>query len=56
MCRGLLYIAIGIDLEGMKDVLGIWIGGNESAKYRLSVLTEIKNRGGRWLNDFVKLS
>ena len=40
-----IYIAIGIDLEGMKYVLGIWIGGNESAKYRLSVLTEIKNRG-----------
>ncbi len=40
-----VYIAIGIDSEGMKDVLGLWIGGNESAKYWLSVLTELKNRG-----------
>jgi putative transposase len=40
-----VYIAIGIDSEGMKDVLGIWIGGNESAKYWLGVLTDLKNRG-----------
>ncbi len=40
-----VYLAIGIDSEGMKDVLGIWIGGNESAKYWLGVLTELKNRG-----------
>lgn len=40
-----VYIAIGIDPEGMKEVLGIWIGGNESAKYWLGVLTELKNRG-----------
>jgi putative transposase len=39
------YIAIGIDLEGKKDVLGIWIGENESAKFWLNVLNEIKNRG-----------
>lgn len=39
------YIAIGVNLEGIKEVLGIWVGENESSKYWLSVLTEIKNRG-----------
>ena len=39
------YTAIGVDLDGIKDVLGIWIGENESAKFWLSVITEIKNRG-----------
>lgn len=40
-----VYLILGIDLSGMKDVLGIWVGGNESAKYWLSVLNEIKGRG-----------
>ena len=40
-----VYIAIGIRLNGSKEVLGMWVGGNESAKYWLGVLTEIKNRG-----------
>lgn len=39
------YMVIGIDLEGNKDVLGIWIGENESAKFWLSVLNDLKNRG-----------
>lgn len=39
------YMTIGIDLEGRKDVLGIWIGENEAAKFWLSVLNELKNRG-----------
>jgi len=39
------YMVIGIDLEGRKDVLGIWIGESESAKFWLSVLSELKNRG-----------
>ncbi|MDK2587472.1 IS256 family transposase [Romboutsia sedimentorum] len=39
------YIAIGINIEGIKEVLGIWIGENESSKYWLKVLTDIKNRG-----------
>ena len=41
------YAAIGVDLDGHKDILGIWAGngGGESAKYWLSVLTDIKNRG-----------
>lgn len=40
-----VYIAIGIRLNGEKEVMGMWTGGNESAKYWLSVLNEIKNRG-----------
>jgi transposase-like protein len=36
---------IGIDLDGNKDVLGIWIGETESAKFWLSVLNELRNRG-----------
>lgn len=39
------YMVIGIDLEGYKDVLGIWIGENESAKFWLGVLTDLRNRG-----------
>ena len=39
------YMVIGIDLDGNKDVLGIWIGENESAKFWLNVLNELKNRG-----------
>ena len=40
-----VYVAIGTRLSGQREVLGMWIGGNESAKYWLSVLNEIKNRG-----------
>jgi len=40
-----VYIAIGINLDGIKDVLGLWIGENESSKYWLSVINEMKNRG-----------
>ncbi len=41
------YAAIGVDLEGHKDVLGMWAGDGdgESAKYWLAVLTELRNRG-----------
>jgi putative transposase len=39
------YMVIGIDLDGCKDVLGMWIGENESAKFWLSVLNDLKNRG-----------
>ena len=39
------YIVLGIDSEGFKEVLGIWIGENESAKYWLGVLNELKQRG-----------
>ena len=40
-----VYIAIGIDLEGRKDVLGMWVGENESAKYWATVLNSLRNRG-----------
>lgn len=39
------YAVIGINIEGFKEVLGIWICENESEKYWLTVLTDIKNRG-----------
>lgn len=39
------YMAIGVDLDGHKDVLGMWIGEHESAKFWLSVLNELRNRG-----------
>lgn len=40
------YAAIGVGPDGTRDVLGIWGSpGSEGAKYWLSVLTEIKNRG-----------
>lgn len=39
------YMVIGIDLEGRKDVLGMWIGESESSKFWLTVLNELKGRG-----------
>lgn len=39
------YVAIGTDLDGRKDVLGIWLGTNETSKYWLSVLNGLKSRG-----------
>lgn len=39
------YVILGINGEGTKEILGIWIGGSEGAKFWLSVLTEIKQRG-----------
>lgn len=39
------YVALGINIEGMKDILGVWIGENEGAKFWLKVCTELKNRG-----------
>ena len=40
-----VYIALGINLDGRKDVLGMWVGENESAKYWETVLNGLKNRG-----------
>ena len=40
------YVVVGVDVDGRKHVLGVWLGdGGEGAKYWLSVLTEIRNRG-----------
>lgn len=40
-----VYIAIGIDMTGRKDVLGMYVGENESAKFWLSIMNGLKNRG-----------
>jgi putative transposase len=40
-----VYVAIGITLAGMKEVLGLWTSANEGAKFWLQVLTEMQNRG-----------
>ena len=42
-----VYIAIGIDMSGRKDVLGMYVGENESAKFWLSIMNGLKNRGVR---------
>ena len=39
------YIMLGITLDGKKEIIGIWIGENETSKYWLGLLNEIKNRG-----------
>ncbi len=40
-----VYLAVAIDANGMKDVLGIWVGENETSKFWLTVLNDMKNRG-----------
>ena len=40
-----VYIVLGIDMDGKKDVLGMYVGENESAKFWLSILNGLKNRG-----------
>lgn len=40
-----VYLALGINMEGDKELLGLWIEKNEGAKFWLSVLTELQNRG-----------
>jgi len=40
-----LFIALGVNMEGEKEILGIWINKTEGAKFWLSVITELKNRG-----------
>lgn len=39
------YVVLGINLDGQKDILGIWIGENESSKFWVNVLNELKTRG-----------
>ena len=43
-----IYVALGVNLEGQKELLGLWLSQNEGAKFWLSCLTDLKNRG---LND-----
>lgn len=40
-----MYIALGVNMEGQKELLGLWLAETEGAKFWLSVLTELKNRG-----------
>ncbi len=40
-----VYLALGVNMEGRKEVLGLWMAGTEGAKFWLHVLTELKNRG-----------
>ena len=40
-----IYLALGINLEGHKELLGLWIAQNEGAKFWLEVLTDLQNRG-----------
>jgi len=40
-----LYIAIGVNMDGHKEVLGLWMAKNEGAKFWMSIIAEIKNRG-----------
>lgn len=40
-----IYLALGINMDGDKELLGLWIEKNEGAKFWLSVLTELQNRG-----------
>ena len=39
------YIVLGVTVEGNKDILGIWIGENESSKFWLGIMNDLKNRG-----------
>ncbi len=43
-----MYLALGVDIEGHKQLLGMWLAETEGAKFWLSVRTALKNRG---LND-----
>ena len=40
-----IYLALGVNMDGQKEVLGMWISASEGAKFWLKILTEIKNRG-----------
>jgi transposase-like protein len=40
-----VYIAIGVQMDGIRDVLGMWVGENESAKFWLGILNGLRNRG-----------
>ncbi|MCB6089766.1 transposase, partial [Flavobacterium psychrophilum] len=40
-----IYLAVGLNREGRKEVLGMWLGKNESSSFWMSVLTDLKARG-----------
>jgi transposase-like protein len=45
-----IYLVLGVNIEGHKELLGMWISENEGAKFWLNVLTELQNRG---VNDIL---
>ena len=45
MINKAVYLALGVNLEGHKELLGLWLAENEGAKFWLNVLTELQNRG-----------
>jgi transposase-like protein len=49
-CIKSVYVALGVNFEGKKEVLGLWIAENEGAKFWMGVLNELKNRG---VNDIL---
>lgn len=44
VCNRSVYLALGVTMEGQKELLGIWIAPSEGAKFWLGVITELKNR------------
>jgi len=46
------YVVLGINNEGYKEIVGIWVGGNESSKFWLGVLNDLKTRGVKTVNLF----
>ena len=45
VCNRSVYLALGINMDGQKELLGIWIARSEGAKFWLGVITELSNRG-----------
>jgi putative transposase len=42
-----VYLALGVTMEGQKELLGMWMSENEGAKFWLSVFTQLQNRASR---------
>ena len=51
-----VYIALGVNLDGKKDVLGMWVGENESAKYWATVLNGLKNEAWRTFSSSARIT
>jgi putative transposase len=47
VCNRAVYMALGVNMEGQKELLGLWIAGTEGAKFWMGILNELKNRGVR---------
>ncbi len=53
MINKAVFLALGINLDGQKELPGMWLAENENVKFWLNVLTELKDRG---LNDILMAS